>query len=355
MMKRRNVLKGFAAAGAALPLGMRRVRAQSSLTVVRGVYASPGITYAPIFLATHLGLWAKNGLDAQLKQLQGGPLSVVALTNREADFAGVASTDPVLGSIKNIKQLSIMTCTGVLAMQYAATKNWLAKTGISIKSPLQDKLKAFKGARVGAGTIAGGPSQYTRYLAKNAGLDPDQDMKFLSVGLGATRMAALRTDQVDIIVGSAPDCDQIELEGYGELFLNCGQEVPEFKEFPFTPVVVTPQFAEEKPDVVRRIAQTLGQGNDMFRERFGEVMDIMKKQYPGVPPKALERALERDKDAFPRGGRMTKAMWDNNVKVSVEAKLIPSAPPTVEGEMWTNRFLAGSDRYEVGRVKRTGK
>jgi ABC-type nitrate/sulfonate/bicarbonate transport system substrate-binding protein len=339
MLKRRSFVKGIAAVGLSLPIGSRRPRAQPSKTLVRGVHASPGITYAPIFLATHLGLWAKNGLEVDLKQLQGGPLSVVALTNGEADFAGVASTDPVLGSIKRIRQLSIMTCTGVLAMQYAARKDWLAKHGISLKSPLAEKLKAFKGARVGAGTIAGGPAQYTRYLAKRAGLDPDQDVKFLAVGLGATRMAALRSDQVDIIVGSAPDCDQIEVEGHGELFLNCGQDVPEFTEFPFTPVVVTPRFAEEKPEVVRRIAQTLGQGNDIFRDRFGEVVDVMKKQYPGVAPKALERALERDKDSFPRGGRMTKAMWDNNVKVSLAAKLIPSAPSTEEGEMWTNRFL----------------
>src|SRR5437588_177850 len=98
MLQRRSFLKGLAAAGLAVPAGARRVRAQASKTLVRGVYASPGITYAPIFLATHLGLWAKNGLEVDLKQLQGGPLSVVALTNREADFAGVASTDPVLGA-----------------------------------------------------------------------------------------------------------------------------------------------------------------------------------------------------------------------------------------------------------------
>ena len=124
--------------------------AQATKIHLRGVYASPGITYGPLFLANHMGLWAKNGLEVELKSLQGGPLSVVALTNREADFAGVASTDPVLGAIKNIRQLSIMTCTGVLAVQYAATKNWLARIGVSPKSPLQDKLKAFKGARVGS-------------------------------------------------------------------------------------------------------------------------------------------------------------------------------------------------------------
>jgi NitT/TauT family transport system substrate-binding protein len=338
MLKRRSVLKGIAAAGLTLPLGAPPVLGQAK-TLVKGVYASPGITYGPIFLATHLGLWAKNGLEVELKQLQGGPLSVVALTNREADFAGVASTDPVLGAIKNVHQLAIMTCTGVLAMQYAARKEWLEKHGVSLKSPLADKLKAFKGARVGAGTIAGGPSQYTRYLARRADLDPDKDMKFVAVGLGATRMAALRTNQVDIIVGSAPDCDQIELEGIGELFMNCGQDVPEFTAFPFTPVVVTPRLAEDKPDLVRRIAATLGLGNDMFRERFGDVVDLMKKQYPTVPPKALERALERDRQSFPPGGRMTQAMWDNNVKVSVAAKLIPWGPSAAEGGMWTNRFL----------------
>lgn len=338
MLQRRSVLKGIAAAGATLPLGLHSVHAQSATTAVKGVYASPGITYAPIFLANYLGLWAKNGLEVSLKQLQGGPLSVVALTNQEADFAGVASTDPVLGAIKKVRQLSIMTCTGVLAVQYAARKEWLARTGVSFDSPLRDKLMAFKGARVGAATIAGGPSQYTRYLIQKVGLNPDRDMKLLAVGLGATRMAALRTNQVDIIVGSAPDADQVELDGYGELFLH-GNEVPEFREFPFTPIVVTPRFAEEKPDVVRRIAQTLGQGNDLFHDQFGTVVDLMKKQYPGVPAKALERALERDKDSFPRGGRMTQAMWDNNVKVSVESKLIPSAFSTAEGEMWTNKFL----------------
>jgi len=149
-----------------------------------------------------------------------------------SNFAGVASTDPVVGWEKGIKTLSVAAFTGSLAMQFTARKDWMSRVGVSPKSTLADKLKAFRGARIGASTIGGGPAQYTRYLARTAGIDPEHDMKILAVGFGAARMAALRTNQVDVTVGDAPEADQVELEGFGELFLNCSHEVPIFKEFP---------------------------------------------------------------------------------------------------------------------------
>jgi ABC-type nitrate/sulfonate/bicarbonate transport system substrate-binding protein len=339
MVKRRSVLVGMGAVGVSLPVIAGRAAAQSAPASVKGVYAAPGLSFSAIFLAERLGLWAKNGLNAELKQAQGGPLTMVALTNREANFGGVASTDPVVGWGKGIKTLSIGAFTGSLAMQFTARKDWLSKVGVSPKSSLNDKLKAFKGARIGASAIGGGPAQYTRYLAHTVGLDPAQDMKILAVGFGAARMAALRTNQVDVTVGDAPEADQVELEGFGELFLNCGHEVPIFKEFPYTVALVTPQFAEEQPDVVRRIGHSLGQANDLFHTRFGEVVDVLKKQFASVPAKAMERALERDKDSYPRGCRMTQAMWDNNIKVAMDVKMISSALSTREGELWTNKFL----------------
>ena len=81
--------------------------------------------------------------------------------------------------------------------------------------------------------------------------------------------------------------------------------MPLFREFPYTVAVVTPQLVNDQPDVVRRIAHTLGQANDMFHTRFGEAVDILKQMSPNIPGKAIESALERAKDSYPRGGRMT--------------------------------------------------
>jgi ABC-type nitrate/sulfonate/bicarbonate transport system substrate-binding protein len=344
MIERRKVLKGIGlavGAGFASPGIIRSAAAQSLTKVsIKAVYSSPGLSFAAIFLAERAGLWAKNGLEAEVKQVQGGPLAMVALTNREAQFSGVASTDPVIGWDKGIKTLAISAFTGSLDMQITAHKDWMSRVGISPKSPLEAKLKAFKGARFGASTIAGGPAQYTRYLARTVGLDPERDMQIVAVGFGAARMAALRTKQVDVTVGSAPESDQVELEGFGSLYVDCTHEVPLFREFPYTVAVVTPQLANEQPDLVRRIAQTLGQANDMFHTRFGEAVDILKRLSPNIPAKAVESALERAKDSYPRGGRMTSTMWENNVKVAVDLKMISKPLPTAEGEMWTNKFLS---------------
>jgi hypothetical protein len=115
--------------------------------------------------------------------------------------------------------------------------------------------------------------------------------------------------------------------------------VPVFKEYPYTVALVTPEIANDQPDVVRRIAQTLGQANDLFADRFGEVVDVLKQQFASVPAKAMERALERDRASYPRGCRMTPLMWENSVKVASETKMISTALPTREGELWTNKFL----------------
>jgi NitT/TauT family transport system substrate-binding protein len=340
-MQRREFLKGAAGASAASTFLIGRSVAQQPAPLsAKGVYAAPGLSFSAIFLADRMGLWAKNGVAAEMKQVQGGPLSMVALTNREAHFAGVASTDPVVGWEKGIRTLAIGAFTGSLAMQFTARKEWMSRVGVSPKSLLEDKLKAFKGARIGASTIGGGPAQYTRYLARTAGIDPERDMKILAVGFGAARMAALRTNQVDVTVGDAPEADQVELEGFGELFINCAHEVPIFREFPYTVVLVTPEVAIQQPELIRRVAQTLGQANDMFSVRFGEAVDILKQQFASVPAKAMERALERDRDSYPRSCRMTRSMWENNIKVAVDAKMITAALPTAEGELWTNRFVS---------------
>jgi len=339
MIQRRQFLKNAGAAGFASSLWLGHAHAQVAKPLVKGVYAAPGLSFAAIFLAERAGLWEKNGVTAEMKQVQGGPMSMVAVTNGEATFGSVASSDPVVGWSRGIKTVVIGAFTGSLVMQYTAHKDWLSRVGVSSTSPLPDKLKALKGARIGASTVGGGPAQYTRYLARSAGLDPELDMKILAVGFGAARMSALRTNQVDLTCGDSPEADQMELEGFGELFINPAREVEIFREFPYTVILAKPEIADQQPDLVSRAAQTLGEANDMFVTKFGEAVDILKQQFPTVPSQAIVRSLERDRDAYPRGCRMTAAMWENCIKVSLDTKMITEPLPTQEGGLWTNKFL----------------
>ena len=329
--------------GAALGFsGSRRALAQAqpgSLTPVPGAYSAPGLAYASLFLADRKKFWAAHGLAPSLKQVEGGALAMVTLNSGDSEFVCVASTDAMIAWERGVKMLVVAAFYGSLTIQLTASREWMDKSGLGPNAGIEDKVRALKGARIGSSSLGGGPPQYTKFLGSLYGLDPEKDIRITMVGQGPTRIAALREGRVDMVVGGAPEADQIALDGYGDLYINF-PEVPLFKDFPFTVVAVKQEVADKDPERVRRIARTIGQANDLIRNDFDQAVVEMQAQFPRINPQAIKRAMTRDLEAVPAGGRMSETMWANGYKCAAAMKSIKATPPLAEGGFWTNRFLA---------------
>lgn len=337
--RRALLLGGTAFLGAAIGLPTSGVAwAQSQPVSIPGAFSAPGLAYASLFIADRKKLWAAQGLQPVMKQVEGGALAMVALNSGDSDFVCVASTDAMISWERGVKLKVVAAFYGSLSIQLTARKEWLEKSGISPKSGIEDKVRALKGLRIGSSSLGGGPPQYTRFLGSLYGLDPEKDIRIIGVGQGPTRIAALREGRVDMIVGGAPEADQIALDGYGALFVNFS-EIPIFKEFPFTVVAVKEDLANKDPERVRRIARTIGQANDFIRNNFSEAVKELQAQFSKINPQAIERAMARDRDAVPAGARMTEIMWSNGYKCAAAMRSIKSTPPLKEGVFWTNQFL----------------
>jgi NitT/TauT family transport system substrate-binding protein len=329
--------------GAALGFsGSRPALAQAQpggLTPVPGAYSAPGLAYASLFLADRKKLWAAHGLAPSLKQVEGGALAMVTLNSGDSEFVCVASTDAMIAWERGVKMLVVAAFYGSLTIQLTASREWMDKSGLGPNAGIEDKVRALKGARIGSSSLGGGPPQYTKFLGSLYGLDPEKDIRITMVGQGPTRIAALREGRVDMVVGGAPEADQIALDGYGDLYINF-PEVPLFKDFPFTVVAVKQEVADKDPERVRRIARTIGQANDLIRNDFDQAVAEMQAQFPRINPQAIKRAMTRDLAAVPAGGRMSETMWANGYKCAAAMKSIKATPPLAEGGFWTNRFLA---------------
>ena len=341
MIDRRAFLQGSTGlfgAALGLPMAKQTVAQTGKLTAIPGVYSAPGLAYASMFLANRKNFWADHGLAPTLKYVEGGSLAMVALNSGEAEFVCVASTDAMIAWERGVKILVIADFYGSLTIQLTARKEWMEKNGVGPTSSMEDRVHALKGARIGSSSLGGGPPQYTRFLGSLYGLDPEKDIRITMVGQGPTRIAALREGRVDMVVGGAPEADQVALDGYGDLFINF-PEVPLFKEFPFTVVAVKQDLVDKDPDRVRRVAQTIGEANDFIRNNFDQAVAAMQEQFPKINPQAIQRAMTRDRNSVPAGGRMTEAMWANGYKCAAAMKSIKSTPPLPEGGFWTNKFL----------------
>ena len=120
---------------------------------------------------------------------------------------------------------------GSLTIQLTARREWLEKSGISPTSTIDDKVRALKGrayrllvARRRAAAIH--PISRQPLWPRSREGHP-----ITSVGQGPPRIAALREGRVDMVVGGAPEADQVSLDGYGELFINFS-EIPIFQAVP---------------------------------------------------------------------------------------------------------------------------
>jgi NitT/TauT family transport system substrate-binding protein len=341
MLERRELIQTMGAglvAAVALPPLAAFGQSKPGLTPGRGVCSAPGLSYAALYIAKRRGLWNANGIDYKLTLVQGGPLAMAALNTGEADFACLTSSDSLISWDKGIRTLTVAAFTTGLAMQMAARNDWMSKTAITPSSPVPEKIKALKQARIGVATIGGGPAQYMKYLGSLNGID-EHELKLLAVGLGAARIAALRENQVDVIVGSAPDADEVALQGFGDFYLSFATEIPEFKDFPYTTLAVLPEFADRQPAAVAAIAKSVGQANDFIQSDFAEAVDLLKAEFPKIDGRAILRSMERDRGTFPRGGRMTASMWENAIKAAKSMRAVKTPATAAEGELWTNKFL----------------
>ena len=343
MLRRRELIRamggGLAAAAAASRPRSAHAQTKAALTPGRAVCSAPGLSFCAIYIAQRRNLWTANGVDYSLKLVQGGPLAMAALNSGEADFACLTSSDPLAGWDKGIKTLTVAAFTSGLAMQMAARNDWMGKVGINAASPVADKIKALREARIGVATIGGGPAQYMKYLGTLNGID-EHELRLLPVGLGAARIAALRENQVDVIVGSAPDADEVALQRFGDFYLSFATDIPQFRDFPYTVLTVLPEFADKQPAAVAAIAKSIGQANDFIQTNFGDTLDLLKAEFPKIDGRAIVRSMERDRSAFPRGGRMTQSMWENAIKAATNMRTVKIAPAATEGEFWTNKFLS---------------
>ena len=134
-----------------------------------------------------------------------------------------------------------------------------------------------------------------KYLATLYGID-ESPFQLLAVG-SAPRAFPARENQVDAS-SAAPDADEVALEGIGEFYLSFATEIPAFKDFPYTVLIVPPEFASTRPEAVRGIARSIGEANDFIQTNFGEALDMLKAEFPKIDGRAIVSAYGRNRLAF---------------------------------------------------------
>jgi NitT/TauT family transport system substrate-binding protein len=107
-------------------------------------------------------------------------------------------------------------------------------------------------------------------MIKQAGIDPEKEIKILALGSDAARLTALKQRVVDVVVISPPADTQMEKQGYKIL-----ARAYELFSFPYLGLGTHTRKIKEKPDEIRRVIKATIRANRFIRDNRDEAVKTL--------------------------------------------------------------------------------
>jgi NitT/TauT family transport system substrate-binding protein len=170
-----------------------------ALDRIRIAVSNPNMPNLTVAVAQAKGFFKEESIDAEIIRMNPN-VAITALATGDVDYCQLFGA--VVGGA--IAGLPVRIVAGFL-------DNWPMTL---IAQPEYKSLKDLKGKTLGISSFGATPDVGARLMLKQAGVDPEKDIKVLALGSDAARLTALRQRVVDVVVISPPADAQMEKQGY---------------------------------------------------------------------------------------------------------------------------------------------
>lgn len=336
-------IKQFAAAALIGTAGMGVAPATAQDKVEIGL-SSDGLLFIPVFVADVMGFFEEEGIEAELKILGGATKVYAALVSGAVDFS-ISSTVSILrGRAGGTDMTMIGGAMNQHASNIVATREWFEQSGLTPESTYEERLGALDGITISVASAAGGSAQLVRFLAGEAGLDPERDMTLTVLGVGDTTLAAFARRRVDAITHSSPVAVRAVREHDGVmLFHMSGGQVPAYNGFLYLTYTGMESWMNENPELTVRFLRAMQKAHDAILDpaRADEVRNrVHAKYHEGIAEDLYVDAWADYASAFPASIEIDGDMVD---RVNELAAKVANADPVLPEHVsaaWTNGYAA---------------
>jgi ABC-type nitrate/sulfonate/bicarbonate transport system substrate-binding protein len=315
---------------------------------------------APIILILMAGSgWSQTGSRYSIKlpgvlSYELNLPSLVAFANGYLTEEGIDLTDFVLGSGGTLRSAMIAKEFDVGLFSFIHTpiariggSSWKAVLSthdleifsLVVRSQLKNEVKTvadLRGRTVGFSTPGAGAWYMGSVFLKKAGLDPERDVKYISLGSDpGVIYTSLKTGKIDAFPAWEPTTTRVIEEGVAFPLVRIWEPQEHKKwigEKALSMMVITREdVIKEKPDLVRRIVNAHKKALSFIRARSSaEISDLVLKnpktaeQFKGLSQDLVVKIFDRIKAGF-GDGCLSRSGFDVEMKLAVEYKVVKRA------------------------------
>ena len=310
-----------------------------TLKKIRVTIPVPALTFYPLYVGVDKGFFARQGFDVEIIQTSGDGPDVDALIAGSVDFTVSTPNRLFMAYEQGKPLLAVANLGNRMAIDCVMNKDVATKLGVSVDTPLEQRVKALKGLTV-AGTR---PGAFTYLLlvgyARRFGLEPQKDVQIIGIGGPAAQVPAVENNQVAVACMGAPAPELAISRGKAVMFTsNVRGGDPEHDNFLFELLYVRPDFAKSNADVVRRMNRGFIDAIAFIHEAAdAEQLPVLKKNFSGAPDDILLAAMKGMRPIFTRDARITEESVNKAAKFLVQTGVVTKTPPWTA--IATNEYL----------------
>lgn len=301
----------------------------------------PSMAFGSLYAARAQNYFAQEGVDLDLQIVGGDAVGAQGLVGGTAPMAAIGGAEAVLLATKGMKDfISVSAVNHAITVSVAVRKDLAEARHLTPDLPIDKKIAALKGMRIGSGSPGGAVHTTMLYLLQRGGLDPKTDVDLVSVAGGPTMLAGLRSKSLDAIAISPPAPETAEVEGLGVLLISLSRgDVPELAQLPYDLLLVKRAWAAKNGDALRRVVRAIGRGSNVMRDNPTLARESLLKYFDKTPPAVMDVVVKNLSGAFARDGRQTEEMWKNLLQFTAKVTGSKVALDPKEGVLWTNEYL----------------
>jgi NitT/TauT family transport system substrate-binding protein len=262
----------------------------------------------PIYVAEEKGFFKSHGVEVDIITSRGGGEAMKAYLAGEVQI--VATGFPEVG---------LMRTRGVdVALFFAQTSRvpfaMISRTDLGLKSVAE-----LKGRTVAVTSPGSLTSNLARYFVQQAGLDPDRDVSFVSVGGGGELLGALKSERADAAMLFEPFVTVGLQQGFAQMLVDVPERLDAFSS---SPLATSKAFIDKSPKEARAVFDALTEALTFIHADQAGTLEIAKKKFANADAKVLEAALARVEKSYSTDGHFSRANIDETQKIAIALKIM---------------------------------
>jgi NitT/TauT family transport system substrate-binding protein len=294
---------------------------------------------APIYLASKLGYFRQEGIDANVIVLAGDTAADAALVAGSVQYTSVNAEALISGAEKGVPFQDLCTEYDGPAWALAVTQGTLSSTHVSSGMPVGQLFKALSGTKVAiVGTAASAPGLILAGLLKNAGL-PSSTLSLIGVNASSDLAAAYAHGEVGAVFDTQPTPDQIVAESSGKVVFNTTQ-LGALAQIPWEGIVGDKGYIAGNPRIDKGVCAAIAKADNYLLSNPSGAENALAGTFPKLSTAMLLSTIKSYHWA-PNAG-MSAAQWTNSAKVMSQYGLIKQPSPSALSGMYTTNYLPGS-------------